>query len=199
MGDEKKFVPENWDKEVAAVEDVLYKHQEFKVATQEQYDMASDLIKQANTTINIVEAKRKKYTVPLDEMKKAIMDKKNAIVKPLEAFIDTLKAQMTSFYRAEQLRIVEEQKRIDAEALAQAQAEHKSEVVVPVLEVAKTQRTGFSTSTMKKIWKFEVEDITKVPAGYLLPNEVAIRSAIKDGARSIPGLKIYEDVAPNIR
>ena len=200
MTEETKFVPENWDKEVEQVELVLYNNQNMRVTSQAEYDAASDFIKQAKTTINIVEAKRKRYTVPLDEMKKSVMEKKNAIVKPLEDFIIKLGDMQLAWYKQEQARVAEEQKRIDAEALEKAKLEHQSEVQVPVLEVAKTARTGFSTATVKKFWTFKVVDQSKVPAEFLWVNEDAVKTAINDGARSIAGLEIYEELRrPSIR
>ncbi len=90
MPDEKKFVPEKWDEEIAQVEAVLYQAQEMKISNQDEYNEAADFIKQANTTISIIEAKRKRYTVPLDDMKKGMDAMVQVMAAIAQAFGATL-------------------------------------------------------------------------------------------------------------
>jgi hypothetical protein len=53
--------------------------------------------------------------------------------------------------------------------------------------------------SFRKVQKFEVIDIAKVPAAYILPNEVAIRGAMKLG-KEIPGVRYYfEEIPYNAR
>jgi len=40
--------------------------------------------------------------------------------------------------------------------------------------------------------KFEVVNLSELPVEYILPNEVAIRQAMKDG-KELPGVRYYED------
>ncbi len=52
---------------------------------------------------------------------------------------------------------------------------------------------------VRKVWKFEVQVPTEVPREYLMVNEVMIRSAVSNGIREIPGVRIYEDEVMAIR
>jgi len=45
---------------------------------------------------------------------------------------------------------------------------------------------------VKKVWNFEIEDKLQVPVQYKIVDEKAIRKAIKDGTREIPGVKIFQ-------
>lgn len=50
------------------------------------------------------------------------------------------------------------------------------------------------TKGTRTMWKMEIVDTTLVPREYCDPNEVRIREAIKNGAREIAGVRIYEDI-----
>lgn len=50
-----------------------------------------------------------------------------------------------------------------------------------------------------KRWVFEVQDASLVPREFLVVNETAIRKAVADGARSIPGVRIYQDESISLR
>ena len=56
-----------------------------------------------------------------------------------------------------------------------------------------------SSSSIRKTWKFEVTDSNEVPRQYMSINEIAVRAAIREGARDIPGLRIFLDESVVIR
>ena len=74
------------------------------------------------------------------------------------------------------------QSAIDAEITSQAQAQAIA-----------------STEGGRKTWTFEIEDAEQVPSEFKVIDEKAIRQAIKDGAREIKGIKIYQKVTNVIR
>ena len=53
--------------------------------------------------------------------------------------------------------------------------------------------------TKKSEWVFEVEDESDIPREYLLVDEKKIKSMIKSGIRSIPGIKIFEKTNTSMR
>lgn len=181
------------------VDEFLYDYQDVKITTANEYTGAGDLLKQLQLKVKKVEEKRKEYTKPLDDLKKKIMDDFRQITDPLEQFITDVKVKMTDWYRLEQKRKDEEQKKIEAEALAQAKVENKSEVVVPVVNDIKTQRGDVATTTVKKVWKWELIDAQKIPREYLCPDPVKIGEAIRSGVREIEGVRIYQDEQISIR
>ena len=80
---------------------------------------------------------------------------------------------------------------------------------VPVIERSeKTVETESGKSTAKKVWKFEVEDVQKLPldirkAILILANEKGIvdtivRGQVRNGVREMEGVKIFEDYDVNV-
>lgn len=52
-------------------------------------------------------------------------------------------------------------------------------------------QTG-AISTVKKVWKHELADISQVPAQYLLLDTVKVNQAVRAGIREIPGVRIFQ-------
>ena len=79
----------------------------------------------------------------------------------------------------------------------------------PIVEKPKaTVETESGKSTAKKVWKFEVEDVQKLPldirkAILILANEKGIvdtivRGQVRNGVREMEGVKIFEDYDVNV-
>ena len=181
------------------VDEFLYDNQTVTISSQQDYLSASDTLKIITQKIKKVEEKRKEYTQPLDEAKKRIMADFQAITKPLEEFVATVKSKMLEWYRIEQKRLDEEQKKLEAEALKKAKEQNISEVQVAVVNEIKTQRAEFSTTTIRKTWTHEITDDKEVPREFLMPDEKKIMQAVRSGIREIKGVRIYQDEQPIIR
>lgn len=62
-----------------------------------------------------------------------------------------------------------------------------------------TRVTGAGTISTKTVWKWEIIDAALVPAEYRVIDETALTKAVKGGARSIPGVRIYPDESISVR
>ena len=60
-----------------------------------------------------------------------------------------------------------------------------------------TSEKGAATS--KKVPKYEVVDVTKLPVEYIQPNAGAIWNAVRAGVKEIPGVRIWEEDSLMIR
>lgn len=82
--------------------------------------------------------------------------------------------------------------------MAEAQA---AEIVAEARPAELTRvRTQFGTTTaLKDNWVYSVDDISQVPAVYLLVNDAVVKASIRSGARSIPGLSIRNEPKASIR
>ena len=93
---------------------------------------------------------------------------------------------------------VEEEKRAAAEreVLEQLDVPEEDMPDLPVRVVR--SETGGSTS-VRKTWAYEVVDEKAVPRAYLMLDDGLINLAIKDGARKIKGLRIYQKESLAVR
>ncbi len=182
------------------VEEFLYQNQEITVSTQEDYTKATDTLKVINGKIKKLEEKRVEWTKPILEAKRKIDDDFKQAIKPLEEYVATVKTKMLDWYRGEQKRLDEEQKKLEAKALEDAKKNKQSEVVVPIVNEVKSHRGDLATATVSKKWMYKLLDENLVPREYLIVDESKIKLAIKEGTRKIAGVEIYEDyVNPTIR
>lgn len=62
---------------------------------------------------------------------------------------------------------------------------------------SKTVHSETGSTTFKKTWDFNIIDPLKIPREYLQVDLVAIRKAVKEGARVIPGVSIFETEVVN--
>lgn len=168
-----------------------------------------------------IEAMRMGLTKPLKTKAKNIED----AFRPLSTAIDALKAvgkrKQLDWHRAEQARVERERaeaERIrkeaeraafEAQAAAIAQSAQTGKpvelpapvaVVVPVVaEASRGVKTDYGTTTVRKTWKFEVTDPALVPRQFLSVDDQAIRRAIAEGARTIEGVRIYQEEQLSVR
>ena len=62
---------------------------------------------------------------------------------------------------------------------------------------SKTVHSETGSTTFKTVWDFEVIDPVEIPREYLQVDLVAIRKAVKEGKRIIPGVNIFETEVVN--
>jgi len=165
---------------------VLYENQNVVVSTKEEFLQAGDILKLIKNKIKFLEDKRKEYTSDLVKQKKRIDDDFKEMQEPLKELVNVINGKMVSWNVAEQKRLDEEQKKIEAEALKRLEEEGESEVEVPVVnEGLKSNKGNIATSTMKEVYNWKVADETRIPREYLMVNEVKIGKAVRDSKGTI--------------
>lgn len=65
----------------------------------------------------------------------------------------------------------------------------------PVVEVPIVR----SMTNVRKVWKHQVVDGTKVPRQFCEPSDRILREAVRNGARDIPGVRIWEETEVSAR
>lgn len=185
--------------------------QSLEVYDAETAQQAVDAAKAYRGYIASVEEKRKELKAPILEAGRNI----DAMFKPLTSRVDAerkeLDKKILKWRKAEDERLKREAREAQfkrlQEAKAQAEAlkkegleENATEVIEKALvtrphekrERGKTRGQMGGVASTRKMWAFELEDIESVPSEFLALDEKKVREAIKNGARKIPGVKIYQ-------
>lgn len=111
--------------------------------------------------------------------------------------------------RAEQERQRREAEDRAIEEASKLEAEGRNDEAARVVETASSIPQGKSSGPTRGMmgakastvtrWTFEIEDSSMIPKDFMMPNERAIAQAVKDGNRSIPGVRIFEQSSVAIR
>lgn len=176
-----------------------------------------DLTRGLKATVKKIEEIFKAKTNPLDD---AITKLSASILKfNQELQQKRLKEAQENAEREKQERIKKAQEDAEAakltasifgddeepEAVAEAEQkveEVKQEIVKVEPVKAAPVRTMSGTSTIRKDWTFDVvsvEELAKSRSDLVIENTVAIRQAIRNGERDIPGLRIYQKETLSVR
>jgi hypothetical protein len=169
------------------------------IATVEDTKLATNDLSLIAKLKKAMEAKRKDYLQPFQEHVKEFNEAYKILMLPVEQ-ADKITREKVLAYQSEQARIRFEQEEINRKRMEAAESEMRlkgelteSVNLVEVIEVQKKVITDSGSIGTMKVRKFEVEDITKVPAEYLKVDEVAIGKLVRAGIKSISGIRIWEE------
>lgn len=189
-------------KELKQVEKGLVIYQEKKtklvvINNQDDYNKASDFVKDIAVAYKKIEQKRKFFVDPYRQ----VVNEINSIFKEktnnLEILKEDVKKVMLSWYQKEKERIRKEQQKIEEQNAKKIEkAKEKNKPMPPVLkhapaEIEKTSKGVKSFATVKQLPKWEVVDFSKLKDEYKTTDKKKIDKLVKAGLREIEGLRIY--------
>jgi len=153
-------------------------------------------------TKQAIELIRQEYVKPIRHHLDAINTAFKEFTAPL-IDADAINRKKLIIYRAEVERQIAEAQAIEQEKLDLARREEKltGEHTVDLAPVdtpevaSKRVHTDMGSMGTLKTYKWELEDITKVPREYLIPNAVLIGQMVRSskGTISIPGIRVYSE------
>ena len=155
------------------------------INTQGDLEGATVILSELNRKLDALKEEREKVTKPLNEALKAERARFKPYEDKLTEAVATIKASMAGF--------ITRQEEERARALKELQAGEKT-AVEAVAIMADNQSTGAKTATGSvsfvevKAWR--IVDIEKIPRAYMVPNEPAIREAMKAG-QPVDGVEYY--------
>lgn len=154
---------------------------------------ANGVLQVAKKIRKIGEDKRKEKTAALDNTKKIAIDAERAFFADLDSQIKAVSDALLAF-KQEELRKANEAAQKIKEDAEKAAKKKRSVAGVAAVQAEATEKMAAiaPVSGMRKVWGYEVEDISKVPAEYMMLDEAKVKQAIKNGERKIEGLKISE-------
>lgn len=181
------------------VDTLAQKVEKFEIKSAEDMKEATIVLSTMNQYADIVKEKKESLTKPINEGLRNI----RAMFKPLEesyeGAITLLRSKMTVYQTAEVKRKREEEDAIAARVkpgkgnLSVDTALKKIQEVAPVQKEVATEQ---GLVQFREVRKFEVVDITKLTPEYLLPNETAIRTAMKSG-KELAGVRYWTEQVPS--
>ena len=178
---------------------------DFTVETAEHMEVAAGIRQAIKDRSKAIVSLLEPFIKGANALHKAHTTRRKEIIAPLEEAEGILNKKMVAWQIAEEKRLAEEQKKLDEqakldaaveaeqegnEALAEAIIEDQVPVTAAPVEQAKTNGVSFTRK-----WSFKIEDESKIPPQFMIPDERAIRAhvvAMKDRA-NIPGVRIYEE------
>jgi hypothetical protein len=178
---------------------------------------ATDFAKMHKAEISAIDATRKRIKEPVLHAQRLIDGAGNGLTTPLRAQALTIENRIATYLtgKAEAARRAAE---MEAQRLAAAAAEamrdaEPEEAIAALKEAAEAEalatastpdltRTRSATGALAGLrdnFVYEVKDIALVPAHLLQINDAAVRLFIKQGARHVPGLRIWNDAKAFVR
>lgn len=174
-------------------------------------DKRTEMVKPLNDHVKTINTYAKQITDPLDKAEAHIKAQMKAFQIKLEAERQKELKRIEDERKtaeAEAARKLAEQKAeaesvamfmsaddaVRAEIVAEAESERTHNEIATVHKLQTKEANNMKVSGSRKVWKFDLVDFSKIPREYLTLSETAVREAIKNEVREIPGLNIYQDV-----
>jgi predicted lipoprotein len=160
------------------------------VATDEQCEFASQLLREIKAKWHVLEEQRTKITGPMNQSLRATNEFFRPATRSLEHGEGILKLKIVAYL---QTKSQANTRALQAAAVA-ATPELAQQAIQTVAPVAPPQ--GVS---VRHVWKFEVTDANQVPRELCSPDEKKIKAAFELGMTDIPGVKFYQEAVVSAR
>lgn len=183
------IIPKNEIEDIRVVGEALLRDAQNIVITRQNHGKAIDHTADTSRGLRELEKRRKEITHPLNKQVKEINAFFRGLRAPFEKADKIMRDKLLEYHKQEEKRSKEIEQKL------------QSELGVPIAVPAPhtTQRGDTGQAIVSKYWTFEVDDLSKVPREYLELDSKKVRAAIKQGIRSIEGLRIYEKERLTIR
>ncbi len=176
------------------------------IENDDDFKTATEFISKVAARAKRVDELRKFFVNPLKVHVKDIESKFKPQSEFLLSIVKDVKSQISAYHLKKEKEARDEENRLSK--LREKRDERREEkglepVATPTATVARpeaTAKTESGTVTTRKVWKYKVVDIDKVPRSYLRCEVIHARAQtdIDRGVRSIDGLEIYEDIQVSV-
>jgi len=168
----------------------------FEIRSDEDKAFAAELLKAAKAKLNDLEARRRKFTVPIDTLKKEVQ----SLFKPPQSYYEeierALKFKIGTYELAQ--RAAAEARMLEASAAVQEGDTAKAaEVVASIVPVVPVQGI-----TIRERWEWRVIDASLVPREFLTVDERKVNAVAprgEDAPPAIPGIEWTKGTSVAVR
>jgi hypothetical protein len=164
---------------------------------------AADALKEVRHVLEDVETSRKAEKAPYVATERKIDADFSELQSTLKAAAESLKARVIAYNRKVQQEAEEERKRQgknarerqareDAKAEAEGRASHDKRGAPPPAPPPPSARGNFAKTTIKKVKKYEIEDESRLPDGFVkrVPDRAKIKAAVAAGL-VVDGVRVW--------
>lgn len=185
---------------------LMAKAKEIAVVTDAESEVrAVEFLKQIKLRINVVDGIRTKLVKPLNDHVKMINAEFKLTTGPLEEADALVRRGMTTYRNGEEFKAAEARRKAAEAEMQQATRAGDVEKVGALSSghaeataaAPRTVETQSGQGRFRKVWRWEIEDIEALPAGFWIPDQVKIEAAVKAGI-TVPGIKAYQEEVPVI-
>ncbi len=189
MGDE--LIPYD-DREDIAIHGVV---QGYVIETKKDYDDAGTVLQMVKTRFKQLEEARKIAVQPLNKL----VSETNAKFRPAQDRLEGIEATLKKMMGAFALKQREEQQQLLLASQKAAVAQVPDAALAFLQKANETVVPSKAGISVRKVWKWELIDDTKVPETFKSVDPKKLDAAVKAGIRDIPGVRVFEDSAVTVR
>ena len=156
-----------------------------KVNSQPTLDQAKTSLSEVKEIKKVITEKKDSVVKPLNEALKNT----RALFKPIEDKVEVIESYLKGEILKYNTKLLEEQRKREAEAQAKIQAGATFEEATKSIERVEKKIESIPT---RKIKRLKIVDETLIPRQFLVPNEVAIKEALLAGEK-VSGCELVEE------
>lgn len=169
-----------------------------KITSTQDLETATELLSRLNKTADRIKEEKDKVMRPLLDATAAERERWAPYEKPITASIASLRQEMTR-YQTEARKAEQDEKDRIAARVGEGRGHLKPETAMDKIAQVAAPESRIETATgslkFRATKTFEVVDLKALPAEYLLPNEPAIRKAMKNGVE-LEGIRYFIEQVP---
>ena len=163
---------------------------DLQVLTAEDMLRASDLLNQVKKVAKSITEQKELITRPL----MAGLAEARNLFKPFELSYTeaekTIKAKMLTFSIAEEERIEKEKARVEARV---EKGTMRVDTAIEKLGAIDGGKASMGKSSLKKVTKIRIVDVTLIPNEFMVPDLTKITEAVLKNGLTIPGVETYQE------
>jgi hypothetical protein len=152
---------------------------ELRVTSDDSFTYAGEVLILTKKRLKRIELLRKELTTPINLSLKKINSMFKQESAPFSILENTLKSEMSQYN-------------------TKREEELKQHTEVQEAPISKT-RTEEGSTSIRKVWKFDVRKLEEVPREFLTIDHVKVNSAIRSGNTDIAGLNVYQEQSISVR
>lgn len=157
---------------------------------------ATEMLSSLNKIGDQIEGEKKKITDPLNKALKEVRSRYKPLEATLETATDAIRRKMSDYQtKAKQIADAKADKIADRVERGTLKPETGVAKIAELDTPAEKVSTDSGSVAFKTVKKFEVTNVALLPVAFLLPNEAAIRLAMRDGVE-LTGVRYYTEEVP---